>query len=158
MNLLKFELQRMLNAPSNKIFFFNFCFVNNTQTPYFPTLIRMLSYSEMTNAIIKILAHFKWGIFGFFFYNYDDKLKGHSPCNHIVAPINHHYNNRSNVHETFEEPSYNQLKEKLEKLKQKSRSKFHFNKSYVWFGHSQCLYLEKNLTIIDCKVDPPTSL
>lgn len=77
----------------------------------------------MTNAIKKIVSHFKWEIFGFFFHNYDDATRGYSPCHHIVAPIHRSHSNASNVHETFENASYSDLKEKLYRLKQKSRSK-----------------------------------
>ena len=97
------------------------------QQPQFPTLTRMLSYSEMTNAMRKILSHFKWEIYGFFLHNYDDATKGYSPCHHIIAPINRHSNAskpNSNVHETFENATYDALKEKLFRLKQKSRSKW----------------------------------
>lgn len=77
----------------------------------------------MTNAIIKIVSDFKWEIFGFFLHNYEDPTKGYSPCHHIIAPILRNFNNASNVHETFENDNPDMLREKLDRLKQKSRSK-----------------------------------
>lgn len=84
----------------------------------------MLSYSEMTNAVTKIVKHFEWEIFGFFFHNYNDASKGYSSCHHILAPIHKHHNNATNYRETFDEVTDKDLKEKLERLKEKSRSKW----------------------------------
>lgn len=82
----------------------------------------------MTNAIREIVSHFNWKIFGFFFHTYEDQTKGYSPCHHIVAPIykqnNTNTNNHNNnAHEKFENATFDELKEKLGRLKEKSRSK-----------------------------------
>lgn len=84
----------------------------------------MLSYSEMTKAVKKIVSHFKWEIFGFFFHNYKDETKGYSSCHHILAPIHRTHNNGSNYRETFDNATYNDLKMQLDKLKEKSRSEW----------------------------------
>ncbi|CRK98556.1 CLUMA_CG011905, isoform B [Clunio marinus] len=86
----------------------------------FPTLTRMLSYSEMTNAIKKIVSYFKWEVFGFFLYNFNDAGKGHSECSLVLSPF-HRQLNGSSVHETFEHPTPSLIEEKLQRLKQKSR-------------------------------------
>lgn len=84
----------------------------------------MLSYSEMTNAVKKIVSYFKWEVFGFFLYNFEDQNRGHSDCSLVLSPFNRQLNNGSSVHETFENDAFPLLKEKLGRLKDKSRSKF----------------------------------
>lgn len=87
-------------------------------------MTRMLSYNEMTKAVDKIVSHFNWEIFGFFFHNYKEETKGYSSCHHILAPIHRAHNNGSNYRETFDiETSYEMLKMQLDRLKEKSRSK-----------------------------------
>lgn len=88
-------------------------------------MTRMLSYSEMTKAVTKIVSNFKWEIFGFFFHTYTDQTKGYSSCHHILAPIHKSHNNGSNYRETFDNDfKYEDLILKLGNLKEKSRSKF----------------------------------
>lgn len=84
----------------------------------------MLSYSEITQAVKKIVSYFKWEVFGFFLYNFDDLGKGHSECSMVLSPFHRQLNNGSSVHETFEQYTSSVLKEKLSRLKEKSRSKF----------------------------------
>lgn len=109
----------------------------------FPTLTRMLSYSEMTNAVKKIVSYFKWEVFGFFVYNFDDAGKGHSECSLVLSPFNRQLNNGSSVHETFENGTPALLKEKLNRLKEKSRSKLKGSESY---GDISSYYQKKYLS------------
>lgn len=83
----------------------------------------MLSYSEMTNAVKKIVSYFNWEVFGFFLYNFADAGKGHSECSLVLSPFNRQFNNGTSFHETFENGTHKLLKEKLKRLKEKSRSK-----------------------------------
>lgn len=78
----------------------------------------------MTNAVKKIVSYFKWEVFGFLLYNFDDAGKGHSDCGLVLSPFYRQINNGSSVHETFENGTASLLKEKLNRLKEKSRSKF----------------------------------
>lgn len=89
----------------------------------FPTLTRMLSYSEMTNAVKKIVSYFKWEVFGFLLFNFADQSKGYSECSSVLSPF-HRQLNGSSVHENFENATAPLLKEKLTRLKEKSRSKW----------------------------------
>lgn len=78
----------------------------------------------MTNAVNKIVSYFKWEVFGFLLYNFEDKSKGHSECSLVLKPFHLQINNGSSIHETFENGNPSLLKEKLSRLKEKSRSKF----------------------------------
>lgn len=94
----------------------------------------MLSYSEIALAVKKIVSYFKWEVFGFFLYNFEELSKGHSECSMVLSPFNRQLNNGSSVHETFENDAFPMLKEKLNRLKEKSRSKFEdFSLRWVWF-------------------------
>lgn len=84
----------------------------------------MLSYSEISQAVKKIVSHFKWEVFGFFLYNFEDLGKGHSECSMVLSPFHRQQNNGSSVYEYFENDNVPMLKEKLNRLKEKSRSKF----------------------------------
>lgn len=111
----------------------------------------MLSYSEMTNAVKKIVSYFKWEVFGFFLYNFDDAGKGHSECSLVLSPFNRQLNNGSSFHETFENDENinrfrNILKEKLNRLKEKSRSKL-LKSALTEFGEN---ILEKSLLVLSC--------
>lgn len=78
----------------------------------------------MTNAVKKIVSYFKWETFGFLLYNFDDASKGYSECSLVLSPFHRQINNGSSVHEKFEDGTPSLLKEKLTRLKEKSRSKF----------------------------------
>lgn len=106
---------QLANYPSN--------YPNSSFQPNFPTLTRMLSYSEMTNAVKKIVSYFNWEVFGFFLYNFEDANKGHSECSLVLSPFNRHFNNGTSFRESFENGTHELLKEKLNRLKEKSRSK-----------------------------------
>lgn len=86
----------------------------------------MLSYSEMMNTVRKIVTHFNWDTFGILSYNYDDVTKGNSDCSLILSPFvkipKNHDQPKAEI-ETFEKPIPEVLREKLAKLKEKSRSK-----------------------------------
>lgn len=85
----------------------------------------MLSYNEMMNTVRKIVTHFRWDTFGILLYNFDDVSKGNSDCSLILAPFYKLDKNQSRTEsETFDQPRPEVLREKLMKLKQKSRSKF----------------------------------
>lgn len=121
----------------------------------------MLSYSEMTDAVIKIVTHFKWEVFGFFLFNFNDTSKGakliilkcfesflnfpsiigHSECSLMLSPFHRHLNNGSSFHETFENTkNIDIIKEKLSRLKEKSRSKYQWDLSkIILFSCFSCL-------------------
>jgi hypothetical protein len=84
----------------------------------------MLSYSEMMNTVRKIVTHFNWDTFGLLAYNFDDVTKGNSDCSLILTPFIKLDKNQSRAEvETFDQPRPEVLREKLAKLKEKSRSK-----------------------------------
>lgn len=81
----------------------------------------------MTSAIIKITAQYNWNLTGFFFHNYGDRVKGHSDCSLVLAPIKFFQSTQSPLpptSEEFEKPTHEEIREKLGKLGAKSRSKF----------------------------------
>jgi hypothetical protein len=85
----------------------------------------MLSYNEMMNTVRKIVTHFNWDTFGILLFNYDDVTKGNSDCSLILAPFFKLDKNQSRAEfEMFDQPKPEILREKLSKLKEKSRSKF----------------------------------
>lgn len=119
------------------------------QKSQFGTLTRMLSYNEMSTAVTKIVKRFNWEVFGFFFHNYKDESKGYSSCHHILAPVHKaHSNNSGSSRETFDDPTYDDLKEGLGKLKEKSRSK----------SGKKINYFFLNLTIFIIKINFSPSL
>lgn len=83
----------------------------------------MLSYGEMSNSVKKILSFFNWDFFGFFFYNFADVSKGHSECSLLLSPFHRQIKNGSSAYETFDNSTPPVIKEKLNRLKEKARSK-----------------------------------
>jgi hypothetical protein len=97
----------------------------------------------MSKAVTEIVSHFKWEIFGLFFHTYTDQTKGYSSCHHILAPIHKSHNNGSNQlsRETFDHDyKYEELRNKLSILKEKSRSKFLGERK---FSVNNLIYLRK---------------
>ena len=81
----------------------------------------------MTSAVEKIVSYFKWEYFGFFVYDFNDKTKGYSDCSLVLGPyVKSQSDNGTGVYETFENVPFLVLKEKLLRLKEKSRSKLSF--------------------------------
>lgn len=90
----------------------------------------MLSYSEMTNAVKKIVSYFNWKVLGFLLHNFSDTSKGNSECSLVLSPFHRQINNASSSYELFENGTPSSLlKEKLTRLKEKSRSKLEGNQN-----------------------------
>lgn len=113
----------------------------------------MLSYSEMMNTVRKIVTHFNWDTFGIMLYNFDDVTKGNSDCSLILTPFFKLDKNQSRAEaETFEEAKPEVLREKLSKLKEKSRSKFQVELGFKSFV--QRIWVEVLKLFVDQKLFP----
>lgn len=94
----------------------------------------MLSYGEMTNSVKKILSYFNWDVFGFFLYNFADTSKGHSECSLLLSSFHRQIKNGSSAHETFDNSTPAVIQEKLNRLKEKARSKCSLGLGQLWLS------------------------